>query len=102
MRNRHKMIHSAIPFEFLSSCVFGGVIISLRRSTLKTDKLLLVCACNNNKQETKLCNTTRQCFGYFKSVFNPQYKNTNSPFLAQRIEILGKINCQNIMRINSG
>ena len=43
MRNRHKMIHSAIPFEFLSSCVFGGVIISLRRSTLKTDKLLLVC-----------------------------------------------------------
>ena len=37
------MIHSAIPFEFLSGRVFGGVIISLRRSTLKSDKLLLVC-----------------------------------------------------------
>ena len=43
MRDRHKMIHSAIPFEFLSGCVFGGVIISLQRSTLKSDKLLLVC-----------------------------------------------------------
>ena len=43
MRNGYKMIHCTIPFELLSGCVFGGVIISLWRSTLKSDKLPLVC-----------------------------------------------------------
>ena len=71
MRNRNKMIHSAIPFEFLSGRVFGGVIISLQRSTLKSDKLLLVSVLVITISRKQSCVTLASNVLDISNLFNP-------------------------------